>query len=48
MNSTPPIPLCLTQLVDPVDKVPASDVAQPSVVELAWFNAAGTSEGYCA
>ena len=29
-------------------KVPPSDVAQPSVEELAWFNTAGTSAGYCA
>lgn len=29
-------------------KVQPSDVAQPSVAQSAWFNAAGTSEGYCA
>lgn len=41
---TPPPWSCGVRL----GKVPPSDVAQPSVVELAWFNAAGTRVGYCA
>lgn len=42
-----PSSLILDGLESPSSPSP-SDVAQPSVVELAWFNAAGTRAAYCA